>query len=114
MSLAPLSSEVTTNALRSAPAQKRRPDPVTMATLKSSHLRYSPERQRKWTHQRLGSSSNQLRTTRKSSDISGVIALSCLGLLNVRSSTCSAGNETRSCSEVLGTLRDAMVVDSEQ
>ena len=55
------------------------------------------------TYHRLGSFSNQERTLSMSSSIVGVIAFRDFGLLNVRSITWSAGNETLISSECFGT-----------
>lgn len=64
------------------------------------------------THHRLGSSSNQSSNVLRSSDIRGVMALSCLGRLNVSKSTCSAGNATLTSLECCGGCRRDIIEES--
>lgn len=105
-----------TCAFRSAPAQKRRPAPVTTATLDEEAYQL-PQRQemdcvivsaaklrqgRRRTHHSRGSPSNQFRTRQRSFSIVGVIALRARGRLSVSKSTCSAGKPSVSSSDTGG------------
>lgn len=80
-------------ARRSAPAQKARPSPVRMLTLRKvdqSHPRHTLLK----TYQRLGSSSNHVRILSISESMAGVMAFRDFGLFKVNNMICSAGNET--------------------
>jgi hypothetical protein len=104
-----------TCAFRSAPAQKRRPAPVTTATLdeEAYQLPHSKwhcvivsaaklRQGRRRTHHSRGSPSNQFRTRQRSFSIVGVIALRACGRLSVSKSTCSAGKPSVSSSDTGG------------
>lgn len=90
-----------TYAMRSAPAQKALPSPVTITTL--CEIQKAGNEVALLTYNRLGSLSNQSNTLPMFSVIVGVIAFSERGQLNVRSMTWLVGNETLISSECEGT-----------